>query len=97
MKKYLILFIFLCLSLFLFFVYNTFIFFSKAEVNLKPPQVKSTFVEIKIAEKKPISQVLSLTGEFFANESVSLQSEVSGRINFIGFSDGQIVKKNESM
>jgi len=94
MKQAILTFVFLTICFIVFFIANNLFFSSNAELNKKSIKIPSTIVEVKVAKKKPISEVLSLTGEFFANESVSLQSEVSGRINFIGFSDGQFVKKN---
>lgn len=94
MKKIFLLPIIFMLVVSILFAFNANFFSGKKEKNSTSNLVSSTIVEVKIVKKKPISETLSLTGEFFANESVSVQSEVSGRINYIGFSDGELVKKN---
>ncbi len=94
MKKIVLTIFSLSIGFFIFFVANNIFFSSNAELNKKSLKTSPTIVEVKFAKKKQISEVLSLTGEFFANESVSLQSEVSGRINYIGFADGQYIKQD---
>ena len=94
MKKTSLFLIFCFFVIFLLFVFTTKLFSSKAEKKPKDLKTSPTKVEVKIVEQKSISEKLSLAGEFFANESVSIQSEVSGRINYIGFADGETVQKN---
>ncbi len=94
MKKKFILFSFLTFILIIFIILN--LKFTSLKEQEKQKTFKNTTVkvEVKIVEENLISEKLTLTGEFFANESVSVQSEVSGRIDYIGFSDGEVVKKN---
>ena len=94
MKKKFILFSFLTFILIIFIILN--LKFTSLKEQEKQKTFKNTTVkvEVKIVEENLISEKLTLTGEFFANESVSIQSEVSGRIDYIGFSDGETVKKN---
>ena len=94
MKKSLPIFLFILLALFSIYIFNTEIFATNSEEKINKIQSLPIRVEAENAKVKPISENLSLTGEFFANESVSIQSEVSGRIDYIGFSDGETVKKN---
>ena len=94
MKKSLPIFLFILLVLFSIYIFNTEIFATNSEKKINKIQSLPIRVEAENAKVKPISENLSLTGEFFANESVSIQSEVSGRIDYIGFSDGETVKKN---
>ena len=94
MKKLLSILLFFLFILSLFYAFNLYIFGSNSEKKINKIKTSPIRVEVKSVKKKPIAEELSLTGEFFANESVSIQSEVSGRIDYIGFSDGETVKKN---
>ncbi len=82
----------ICLTLFLVVNYLT---PTNAKIKKSSNKIISVNVEAQKAKKKYIEETLSLTGEFFANETVNLQSEISGRIVFIGFDDGQLVKKGD--
>ena len=94
MKKSLSISLFFLFTLSLFYIFNSDIFATNPEEKNNKIKSSTIRVEVKSVTKKPIAEELSLTGEFFANESVSIQSEVSGRIEYIGFSDGESVKKN---
>lgn len=52
-------------------------------------------VEVKIVTPRRIENIIKITGAILANESVSLRSEISGKIEKIYFQEGQRVKKNE--
>jgi len=47
------------------------------------------------SQKQPVSENISLVGNMAANEYVEIKSEIDGIIEFIGFEEGQRVKKGD--
>lgn len=45
--------------------------------------------------RQPVSEKISLVGNLAANESVEIKSEIDGRVEEIGFEEGQKVKKDQ--
>ncbi|OUV02582.1 MAG: hypothetical protein CBC42_07380 [Betaproteobacteria bacterium TMED82] len=69
--------------------------FSKHSPIEKNKNVFKVNVKVDQVKQKPVKEVLFLTGEFRANESVLIRSEVSGKITNLYFSDGMQVSKGQ--
>ncbi len=75
------------------------ILYPKLKPEEKGPQLPASQerslvpVEAKIINPKRIENVIKVTGAIIANESVSLKTEISGKIEKIYFQEGQRVKK----
>jgi membrane fusion protein (multidrug efflux system) len=52
-------------------------------------------VEAKVIKPRHIENAIKITGSILANESVSIRSEISGKIENILFQEGQRVKKGD--
>ena len=64
--------------------------------QISPQQESSILpVEAKIIEPQRIENIIKITGAILANESVSLKSEISGKVEKIYFQEGQRVKKGD--
>jgi len=64
--------------------------------GVSAPQGSSILpVEAKIINPKRIENIIKITGAILANESVTLRSEISGKIEKIYFQEGQRVKKGD--
>jgi membrane fusion protein (multidrug efflux system) len=58
-----------------------------------PPPGMAISVVTAPAARKPVTERLSLVGTLLANEVVEIKSEVDGRVEKLGFDDGQVVKE----
>lgn len=77
------------------------ILYPKLKPDVKGPAMASPRgntivpVEAKIIHPRRIDNVIKITGAIIANESVALNSEISGKIQGIYFEEGQKVKKHD--
>src|SRR6185436_10620937 len=65
---------------------------SNASANL-PKANPSVIVDVIIAEKEPVSNVIEANGTVLANEYVELRPEVSGRLIYLNLTEGSQVAK----
>lgn len=68
----------------------------KSKVDKKSDSPKETppvLVDIMIAEKQPISNLIEANGTVIANEFVELRPEVSGRLTYLNFPEGKNIEK----
>jgi len=79
-----------------------FVFYPKFKSAESGPQVangpvgNSTLpVDVKLVQPRRIENIIKITGAILANESISLRSEISGKIEKIYFKEGQKVKKGD--
>ncbi len=52
-------------------------------------------VQVHVLSPSPLANSLNSSGTLLANESVGIQSEVSGRVTVIGFKEGTLVKAGQ--
>lgn len=52
-------------------------------------------IDVTVIKPKRIENIIKITGAILANESVSLRSEISGKVENIYFQEGQRVKKGD--
>lgn len=64
---------------------------SKAPKKDVPKEAPPVLVDIMIAEKQPVSNVIEANGTVIANEYVELRPEVSGRLTYLNLAEGKTV------
>ena len=65
----------------------------KAEKADAPKENPPVLVDVMIAEKQPITNVIEANGTVIANEYVELRPEVSGRLTYLNLPEGKIIAK----
>src|SRR5664279_920499 len=67
---------------------------SKSKTSDKTSKANpSVVVDIIIAEKQPITNVIEANGTVIANEYVELRPEISGRLTYLNLPEGQLITK----
>jgi membrane fusion protein, multidrug efflux system len=81
----------------IFFLF--FLFACKGGSNTEEKKSDSDFLQVNyvIANHKTINQIINIPGTVLPFESVSLFSEISGRVKKIQFQEGQIVTKGSTI
>jgi membrane fusion protein (multidrug efflux system) len=69
---------------------------SKAAGNA-PRQNGPVVVDVIIAEKQPVTDVIEANGTVIANEYVELRPEVSGRLTYLNLAEGRLITKGTVM
>lgn len=64
---------------------------SKSTKKDTPKEAPPVLVDIIIAAKQPVSNVIEVNGTVIANEYVELRSEVSGRLTYLNLAEGRPV------
>lgn len=65
----------------------------KAENANAPKENPPVLVDVMIAEKQPISNIIEANGTVIANEYVELRPEVSGRLTYLNLAEGKTIAK----
>lgn len=65
------------------------------QIQYSPSNNQLISVEAKLVVPRRIENIIKITGTIIANESVALNSEISGKIEKIYFMEGQQVKKGD--
>jgi membrane fusion protein (multidrug efflux system) len=65
----------------------------KIEKAASPKESPPVLVDVMIAEKQPISNIIEANGTVIANEFVELRPEVFGRLVYLNLSEGENVAK----
>ncbi len=65
----------------------------KSEKTVAPKETPPVLVDVMIAEKQPITNVIEANGTVIANEYVELRPEVSGRLIYLNFAEGKNIAK----
>jgi membrane fusion protein (multidrug efflux system) len=69
---------------------------SSEPVSYSPEGGRSELpVDVMIVEPERVENIIRITGAIQANESISLRSEISGKVEKIYFNEGQRVKKGD--
>ena len=66
---------------------------AKSEKLIVPKETPPVPVDIMIASNQPIQNIIEANGSAIANEYVELRPEVSGRLIYLDFPEGKMVKK----
>jgi membrane fusion protein (multidrug efflux system) len=66
---------------------------SRKADSSKPKSTPPTVVDVLIADTKPVSNTLEVSGTVVANEYVELHPEASGRLTFLFVPEGKFIKK----
>jgi len=80
-------YVFLAVLVILFFVYRQFVVLPKKKLEGKSYRVR----------RQNIKEVLSLSGEVAAEESVALRFQTSGRLAWVGVKEGDYVRKYQAI
>ncbi len=67
--------------------------YSKSKTNEAPKTIAAVVVDIIIAGKEPISDVIETNGTVIAGEYVELRPEVSGRLTYLNVAEGKNIAK----
>lgn len=65
----------------------------KADKAAAPKETPPVLVDVMIAEKQPVSNVIEANGTVIANEYVELRPEVFGRLTYLNLTEGKTVAK----
>ena len=66
---------------------------SKSADRKKPKANPPTIVDVIIAEKQPISDIVEANGTILPNEYLEIHPEVTGRLTFLNIAEGSLVAK----
>jgi len=66
---------------------------SKDTKNAAPKETPPVLVDVMIAEKQPISNLIEANGTVIAGEFVELRPEVSGRLTYLNLAEGKTIAK----
>jgi membrane fusion protein (multidrug efflux system) len=66
---------------------------SKGAKKDAPKETPPVLVDIMIAEKQPVNNVIEANGTVIANEYVELRPEVSGRLTYLNLTEGKNIAK----
>lgn len=66
---------------------------SKTAKADKPKEAAAVLVDVMIAEKQPIGNVIEANGTVIANEYVELRPEVNGRLIYLNLPEGKMIQK----
>src|SRR5678816_1953235 len=66
---------------------------SKPKASNAPKGAQPVVVDILIAQKEPVSNIVEANGTVIANEYVELRPEVSGRLTYLNLSEGKPIAK----
>ena len=66
---------------------------SKPKSSNAPKGAQPVIVDILIAQKEPVSDIVEANGTVIANEYVELRPEVSGRLTYLNLSEGKPIAK----
>src|SRR4051794_4144661 len=66
---------------------------SKTKAPNAPKGNQAVIVDILIAQKEPVSNIVEANGTVIANEYVELRPEVSGRLIYLNLTEGKPVAK----
>jgi membrane fusion protein, multidrug efflux system len=65
----------------------------KAEKAAAPKETPPVLVDVMIAEKQPITNIIEANGTVIANEYVELRPEVPGRLTYLNLPEGKMITK----
>ncbi|MEO7535490.1 MAG: biotin/lipoyl-binding protein, partial [Ferruginibacter sp.] len=81
----------------LLFLFAILLFFSHCKSKPKeknaPKGSQAVVVDVLIAEKEPVSNIVEANGTVIAGEYVELRPEVSGRLTYLNLAEGRPIAK----
>ena len=87
-----------CVLLLLALATGYYVYSKQKPPKKRPPRpVRSVAVELFTAVPQPLETKISAVGTILSNESVTIKPEVAGTINFIGFEEGNTLKKGVTL
>ncbi|MEP7110886.1 MAG: hypothetical protein ABI760_23020, partial [Ferruginibacter sp.] len=83
---------------YIFYLISVVFLFARCESDSKaadktPKANPSVIVDIIIAEKQPISNIIEANGTVIANEYVEFRPEISGRLTYLNLPEGKLIAK----